>query len=316
MEDISCIFCGKSSDHIVITENGYAGRKCQDCNLIYISPRPSATEVTQIYTDENAVSYADSQFQFDRFKRMEAASTLAKIKHYRKTGSILELGPGGGSFLQEARNLGYEPYGIELNPIEARWINEKLRIPCENVALNEGSFGGKQFDIIYHSDVLSHVYDPIDALGDMNRALKHDGLLIFETGNIADVENRYYKLFTDFQYPDHLFYFGEHSLKQLLERTGFKCVYLYREAILLQLVLQKALWSMKDSLKDKSVLEEMKAKKQAGQHTNNLSVKRQLRLLYRYVSYFLIRLGGILPETGRPLKLLIVAEKKSDSRLS
>jgi len=312
MENISCIFCGDFSDHIAITENGYTGRKCQDCNLIFISPRPSATEVTQIYTDENAVLYADAQFQFDQFRRMEAASTLEKIKGYRKNGSILELGPGGGSFLQEARNLGYEPHGIELNPIEARWINENLRIPCENVALNAGSFGGKQFDIVYHSDVLSHLFDPIGALGDMNRALKKDGLLIFETGNIADVDVKYYKLFTQFQYPDHLFYFGEYSLKVLLERTGFKFLCVYREAIFFQLLLQKALWSLKDFLKDKRVLEEMKSKKQIASNANGLSVKRQLRLLYRYISLYFIRLGGILPETGRPLKLLVAAEKKSN----
>jgi len=206
MEDISCIFCGKPSDDVAITENGYTGRKCQECNLIFISPRPSAAEITHLYTAEHAVLYADAQFHFERFSRMLAASTLAKIRNYKKGGSLLELGPGGGSFLLEARNCGYEPYGIELNPIEARWINEKLRIPCENVALNEGSFGGKRFDIIYHKDVLSHLHDPIGAFADMNRTLKKNGLLVFETGNIADVEKKHYRFIYQFLYPDHLFF--------------------------------------------------------------------------------------------------------------
>ena len=314
MEDISCIFCGKPTYHIAISENGYTGRKCQGCNLIFISPRPSAAEVTHLYTDEHVALYVDAQFKFERFKRMVASSTIAKIKNYKKNGSLLELGPGGGSFLQEAYNYGYEPYGIELNPIEARWINEKLRIPCENVALNEGSFGGKQFDIIYHSDVLSHLYDPISVFSDINRALRKDGLLVFETGNIADVDKKYYKFFYQFMYPDHLFFFGEHSIKLLLEKTGFKQVFVYREAIFLQMLLQKALWGLKDLLKDKQVIEDIKTHKRVDTESRGLSAKRKLRLLYRYVSHYLVRLGRILPKNGRPLKLLCVAEKKSDPR--
>ena len=256
--------------------------------------------------------YADAQFQFERFKRTVAASTLAKIRKYRQSGSLLELGAGGGSFLEEACNWGYEPYGIELNPIEAQWITEKLQIPCENVALHEGSFGNKQFDIIYHNDVLSHFYDPIGVFSDINRALKKGGILVFETGNIADVDKKYYKLFSQFMYPDHLFFYGEHSLKLLLERTGFKCVCIYREAIFFQLLLQKALWSVKDLLKDKQVLKDMKIHKRVNSEGRGLSVKRSLRLLYRYVNYYLIRFGRFLPKNGRPMKLLVMAEKKSN----
>jgi 2-polyprenyl-3-methyl-5-hydroxy-6-metoxy-1,4-benzoquinol methylase len=193
MEQMSCIFCGTPSRDVAITEKGFTGVRCNNCNLIYISPRPNTAEVTHLYTDEHAVLYADAQFQFDGFNRMEAARTLSKIKRYKTGGSILELGPGGGFFLSEARNWGYEPYGVELNPVEARWINGKLRIPCENAPLSANSFNGKQFDIIYHKDVLSHLADPISVFCDMNRALKKDGLLVFETGNIADVHENYMK---------------------------------------------------------------------------------------------------------------------------
>ena len=195
MNAISCIFCGQTSHDVAITEKGFTGLRCNDCALIYISPRPSAAEITKLYTDEHAVLYADAQFQFDEFNRMEAAGTLSKIKEFRAGGSLLELGCGGGDFLAEARSERYEPYGIELNPIEAHWVNEKLHIPCENAPLSERSFGGKLFDIIYHRDVLSHLADPISVFQETNRALKADGLLVFETGNIADVRKKYLSSF-------------------------------------------------------------------------------------------------------------------------
>lgn len=195
--------------------------------------------MTHLYTDEHAVLYADAQFQFDAFNRMEAARTLSKIQKIKERGAILEIGPGGGGFLSEARRLGYDPHGIELNPIEARWINEELKIPCETAILSPTSFNGQTFDIIYHRDVLSHLSDPIGAFRMMHRALKSDGLLVFETGNIADVDPRYMKYFSQFSYPDHLFFFGEKSLIKLMAMTGFTQHAIHRDPILLQLILQK-----------------------------------------------------------------------------
>ena len=310
MEEVSCIFCQAHSNDVVIVENGFTGVKCHNCNLIFISPRPDPTEVTRLYSDGHAVLYADAQFKFERFNSMEAARTLAKIRSRKKGGgTLLEIGPGGGSFLSEARKRGYEPHGIELNPIEARWINENLRIPCETTALSATSFGGRRFDIIYHRDVLSHLSNPIEAFQEMHRALKPDGLLVFETGNIADVDRKYMKYFSQFSYPDHLFFFGEQSLNILLERTGFAMRCIDREAIMLQLILQKALWSLKDSLKDERVLQEMHAEKKLKPEGTGLTGKRRLRNLYRYVNHYLVRCGKFLPKRGRPLKLLVFARK-------
>ena len=308
MEQIRCIFCDRSNKDVAITENGFTGVTCHECRLIYISPRPSADAVENIYTDEHAVLYADAQFQFDAFNRMEAARTVEKIRSLKEKGTLLELGPGGGCFLAEARGAGYEPYGIELNPIEAGWINQTLRIPCESQDLSETSFDGKKFDIIYHRDVLSHLPNPIESFQAMNRALNNDGLLIFETGNIADVKKKYLKYFSQFSYPDHLFFFGERSLNLLLQRSGFEILRIEREPIILQLVLQKALWWIKDSLKDKNVATDLRSKHR-DKEPERLTVKRRLRLLYRYVRHYLVRLSAPLPKKGRPLKLVITAKK-------
>ncbi len=307
MTEVSCIFCGKQNRHVAITEKGFTGVRCAACEVIYISPRPNADQVLGLYTDTHAVMYADAQFMFEDFSRMEAARTLSKIATLRKSGCLLELGAGGGSFLSQARSFGYEPFAIELNPIEAKWIGEKLGFPCESQPLGAQSFGGKRFDIIYHRDVLSHLSDPIGALADMNRALKKNGLLVFETGNIGEVNPKYLKYFSQFSYPDHLFFFGEKSLRMLLEQTGFQCLDVRREGILLPLLLQKALWSVKDSLKDKEVIDGMRQRADAG--NGGMSAKRRLRLLYRYATHYLHRAGAFLNAAEMPTKLLVCARK-------
>ena len=106
MEEISCIFCEKNSRHVAITENGYNGLKCHNCNLIYISPRPSASETTHLYTtDDQAVFDAETQLNIDKTKRMSAKKTLLKIRRRKNSGSLLEIGPGGGFFLLEQYNV-------------------------------------------------------------------------------------------------------------------------------------------------------------------------------------------------------------------
>ena len=311
MESIVCTFCQNPSSDVAIVENGYQGRRCADCGLIYISPRPSQSETAQLYTEHHAVLYADAQLDFEGFKEKEARDTLAIIRKFRSGGTLLELGAGGGSFLVSARKSGFVPYAIEPNPIEAAWIQENLRIPCESSLLNPDTFGGKKFDVIYHRDVLSHLYDPVQTFKMIHQALKDKGVVVFETGNIADVRAKYLGIFSQFLYPDHLYFFGEKSLELLLEQSGFKCLKMDRNSIILGLVLQKALWNFKERLKDdKRVGASAPAHSVNDQSKSVPSAKRRLRLLYRYICFYLDKLGAILPKDGLPLKLVVVAEKK------
>lgn len=67
--------------------------------------------------------------------------------------------------------------------------------------------------------MLSHFVDPLEAFRTIHQTLNDAGWLVFETGNFADVDARYFRLFERFQYPDHLFFFGAASIRELLEGT-------------------------------------------------------------------------------------------------
>jgi Zn ribbon nucleic-acid-binding protein len=55
METISCILCRVDDSFPIIQENGYTGRKCRRCGLIYISPRPSREDIKDLYAHDQAV---------------------------------------------------------------------------------------------------------------------------------------------------------------------------------------------------------------------------------------------------------------------
>jgi 2-polyprenyl-3-methyl-5-hydroxy-6-metoxy-1,4-benzoquinol methylase len=314
MKDIKCIFCNVGSDHIVIDENGYKGRKCPQCGLIYVSPRPSFSQTINLYTNDKVSTYAESIIPNDYAKRLHAKYTLNIIKKYKKSGSILEIGAGAGYFLDEARKEGFEVYGIELNNILANFINNTFGIPCEETSLEKFSFGGKNFDLIYHCNALSHLYDPLVEFRRMNNKLSKNSLLVFETGNLGDVKERYYRTFTKFHYPDHLFFFSEDSLRHLLNMTGFEVIKIYRYSILPDYLKKKLILAIKYFSKSK------KARKTEGksnlpetlfQDDNRSGLRQLLKKSNIYLSFALLyNIGYIVSKQGQPQTLIIVAKKR------
>jgi 2-polyprenyl-3-methyl-5-hydroxy-6-metoxy-1,4-benzoquinol methylase len=305
METISCLFCKHHNAQQVITENAYHGNQCMSCNLIYISPRPRADEVIDLYGHDQAYLPAEAHIKGSFLKRLYARHTLSRIKKWIKKGALLEIGSGAGYFLDEASKAGFEPYGIELNKQQAHFITNSLHLPCQTTPLSQHSFGTQMFDVIYHCDVISHFHDPLAEFRTMYRKLKPGGYLVFETGNIGDIDKKYYTLFHAFQYPDHLFFFTENNIKTILEQTGFTVQTIHRYSIVPQLVIQQML---KKCIPKKA--SHNKEKKKTENHHES-GPPSAIKKVYYLLLYFLrYHLGAYFPKYKRPQTLIIIAQKE------
>jgi SAM-dependent methyltransferase len=326
MNEIKCIFCETESDHVVIEENGYKGKKCAQCGLIYISPRPSLDIIFDLYGHDNAHISAELHFANDFAARLCARHHLRIIRSFIKSGALLDIGAGAGYFLDEARKIGFNPYALEFNPVQANFIRNILNIPCEESPLNTSLFERKKFDAVYHCDVISHFFDPIAEFRKIHEIMKDDSFLIFETGNYGDVNQRYFKLIQKYQYPEHLFFFSTDNLIDLLERSGFKLIKLYRYSILPQLISIKILLGLYNLIK-KYVLKNSEKEKYSScnnsvgnlsdvnsQSFNSKSIVRNriIFIKYQYINYVLrYKIGRIAPKAHRPQTVIVVAKKKS-----
>ena len=96
LENIKCVFCNRDSNNVIIEENGYEGKKCLYCDLIYISPRPKKEFFTNLYHTNNANISADSHISSAFAAKIRAKHTLSIIKKFIKSGHMLEIGSGGG----------------------------------------------------------------------------------------------------------------------------------------------------------------------------------------------------------------------------
>jgi len=312
MDEAKCIFCKISSDNIVAEENGFKGKRCPECGLVYVSPRPSLNDILNIYS--NNITYARSHVSNSHAGRLTAQNNLAIIKKYIKTGSLLELGSGSGYFLDEAKKAGFDVCGIEVNKYESEFINKTLGILCENSPLNESSFGGKKFDIIYHRDVFSHLYDPISVFATINQKLNDGGLLVFETGNQGDADLKYFKYIDQFEYPGHLFTLSRKSLNMLLQRTGFELLELFSYSIIPKMIFRKLTDRFVKKAKNRVQASNSQIElpdSNATIHDSGSAIFNLLKETYLYMDYFCCyKIGNIAPKKGRPQTMVIVARKK------
>lgn len=325
MEDVTCIFCGTGNHPVLIEQEGYYGRKCPQCGLIYLSPRPTIKEIVDLYGHDHAHAGARSHISAEFEKRLFARHHLNLIKKFsRGRGKILEIGAGAGFFLDEARNAGFEPFALELNPIYTGYLQDVLKIAVENKPLSAASFPDEEFDVIYHCDVISHFYDPLSEFNEMNRKLKKGGLIVFETGNLADVDERFYPFYPSFQFPDHLYFFGRENIKELMRRTGFEIVEEYRYSILPQIRFRRLLMRIAALLKkgenrapevgvQKPVQSGEKIQSQLDQPVVIDGPMRLPRLVtdgMGSLNYFLrYQLGSLLAKSNRPQTVIVIARK-------
>jgi SAM-dependent methyltransferase len=161
-------------------------------------------------------------------KCTQARVCLELVRRHRAHGRLLEVGSAAGYFLWEARKLGYDVQGLDITRQLVDFSRDVLGVPTVEGTLRGAPFAAGAFDLVYHRNVLSHLADPCEEFRIMHRLLAPGGLLVFETGNAAELPAAEAG---ELELPDHLFHFSEATIRELLERTGFHTVEIHRYAL-------------------------------------------------------------------------------------
>jgi len=159
------------------------------------------------------------------FKRLKV---FLKFVESQNIKNILDFGCGSGIVANELKKAGYNVVGVD---ISQNAINEtKRKYPdinfiCVSVE-NKLPFEDKEFDAIYCTEVIEHIYDTEFLMKEFGRILKKDGLLFISTPYHGFIKNL---LITLFAFDKHFNIFGPHirfftkkSLKHLLNKFNFK----------------------------------------------------------------------------------------------
>lgn len=178
-EDRDCPICGRADPKPIFTKQGFVHNKCPGCETIFVSPSIKRKEFYELWygTDspypffDTVNSAAQRQFDHRRF-----AGVLDVLASMSASGTMLDVGAGGGFFLELAAEYGWQVEGVDIYPravahAQERGLNVKLG------DFNKNLYADRNFNFISLWEVLDLVPEPMQILDDAIELLSNGGML-------------------------------------------------------------------------------------------------------------------------------------------
>jgi 2-polyprenyl-3-methyl-5-hydroxy-6-metoxy-1,4-benzoquinol methylase len=196
-----------------------------DMELNMLRTYPEPENLDSYYNSETYISHTDSADNlidklYQYIKKYNLKRKVSLIHKYADTNkTLLDIGAGTGSFLESAKQNGWNVYGIEPGK-KARELAEKKGLKLkESLDLLEK----KRFQVITLWHVLEHLPDLEAQIKRITSLLEKDGTLIIAVPNFQSYDARYYKEYwAAYDVPRHLSHFSQLSIKKLFSKNGMK----------------------------------------------------------------------------------------------
>ena len=226
--DKSCLICDSSTEARDITIRGGKIKSiwhCSKCNFDFFGNDPTAGLVDNKLdqTRLQAAGLDIPKVDEDFLNGLNQSASLIEeyLGNPDKGRNILEIGCSWGYFLQAAKEIGVNPYGVELNLQRAKYVNDTLAIPCDE-SLEKCEQRGLRFKKIFLFYVLEYVPDLVSYTRRLIDLLDVDGELIIITPNLIDPLKNIWRnnAFEKFFYDEHAVnYFSPEAINKLMARA-------------------------------------------------------------------------------------------------
>ena len=220
-----CPLCGSQDNEKRFEENGYGVLRCNRCELLFIDPYPSETEVRDSVTSEKGIAEDQTAALQARYAAEVAffnENFEAIFIHCVGAKSLLEVGCGTGRLLELMRDAGLRAEGVELDPWRAEAARAKSGCTV-HVAPVEELHTGRKFDVITLINVLSHIPSLTDLFDAVKRLLSDRGKLIVIAGEMRGDVERGDAL--HWALPIHMHFLGFSTIEHICSQFGFRILH-------------------------------------------------------------------------------------------
>lgn len=239
-EEVDCYLCGSRAGlRYIEAEDDLGGKpgrfhfvRCQECNLVYQSPRLKFEHIGPYYDDEYIAHRKKTdwgvltplyRWAMGKHDRDKLALTRGFVS-LNQDSRVLDIGCGSGAFLAlSAQQLGVRACGVDFKDLSHLPWMRTLEFRLGTIASQD--FGSRRFDLITMWHFLEHDYDPLDTLARARGMLAPGGRMIIEVPRLDSVS---FTLFRDrwpgLQAPQHTVLFDAQSLSRMIERAGLSVV--------------------------------------------------------------------------------------------
>ncbi len=189
-----CLVCGGPDLEIVRTEKNsksshpdlkfYFERDsvlvaCSTCEMAFVKNIP---DDEKFFSALYAGTDRDVSIDFKYSGKINIFEQIRKtVLKFRKSGELLDIGSGTGAFLYFMKDH-FTATGVELGAAAREYaVSQGLKViaaPIEALP-----FENQQYDVVTIIDVLEHLTYPRQALEEIHRVLKVDGLLYIKVPN-------------------------------------------------------------------------------------------------------------------------------------
>ena len=229
LREIACPLCAGWNHHLYAwapTHDGPGQRRvtcCRSCGMIFTNPQPT-NYVQQVA--HRGVLARHLVPEFLERQRRTARFVLDLLQPLAPGSRLLDFGCGEGVLVHEARRLGWNAIGLDLN----QGLVDTANAYWGFAALVPGSLDEflrsrpDPFDVIVTSQVFEHLQQPVEVGRQLVFLLKPGGLLYIDVPNVRQLGERLARGRT-LDPTAHWNHFSLATLSTLVTRLGCTTVY-------------------------------------------------------------------------------------------
>jgi len=238
--DVPCNLCGSVSRDVIARGPDFEYRtsdlefsvvRCRKCNFVYLSPRPDVSELDRIYPPHYI------PYRFDNYlsplvrwlrMRVQMGKVRALARFAPENAAILDVGCGGGFFLQCLREHGSPGWRLTGSDFSGSAMDRVRRMNFEAIPgdFSTQSIPNESYDVVVLNQVIEHMADPSAIVTKAYRVLRPGGVIFVETPSLEGWDAQLFRkrCWGGYHFPRHWSFFTQESLGRLLATNGFVVV--------------------------------------------------------------------------------------------
>lgn len=136
----------------------------------------------------------------------------------KNKNTILEIGGGHNSISLKSLKKNIKIFSFDPNGKKISNINKLYKEFFSNQSISKYKLY-KKFDVVVHSHLFEHIYEPENFLNSIHSSLKDNGLHFFAVPNMEPMIKKGIASAMNFEHP---FFLNEYTIRVLLKKTGFR----------------------------------------------------------------------------------------------
>jgi SAM-dependent methyltransferase len=207
----------------------FVAMRCQDCGLIYLSPRPDVSELSRIYPPSyHAFNFSAEQFGFVyRVRRwLEGRRLTSWCQGLPDHARILDVGCGDGFHLDLLRQYGKPTWRLEGVDMSERAVAVAR---AKGLTVIQGSIESANvdraaYDLVILIQTIEHIEQPAVTLRAIREVLRPGGRLVIVTDNTGSLDAKLFggRHWGGYHFPRHWNLFNRDAMRRLAEKVGLE----------------------------------------------------------------------------------------------